>query len=100
MFHVPLKEMHRFEVLSTELYSSHSFNSEERETVETQRSGSSSPCTREGLWSGEEFKDSSEDRCQSGRGGDETLLDTCHAPMSRWSSLDCGKSPSLRRRQV
>lgn len=97
MFHVPLKEMHGFEVSSSELNSSHS---EERDTVETQYSSSSSPCTGEGLWSGEEFKYFSEGSCQSGRGGDETLSDTRHAPMSRWSSLDSGQSPSLRRRQV
>ncbi|XP_037537228.1 probable ATP-dependent DNA helicase HFM1 [Nematolebias whitei] len=94
IFHVPLKKMHGFEVLSSELNSSHS---EEGETVETRYSSSSSLYTGEGLWSGEEFKYFSDGSCQSGRGGDETLLDTRHAPMSRWSSLDCGQSPSLRR---
>ncbi|XP_024864995.1 probable ATP-dependent DNA helicase HFM1 [Kryptolebias marmoratus] len=97
MFDAPLKELHGLKVLSSEINNSHCFNSEERETQETQGGSSSSPSTSKGLWGGEGFKESSEGSCQSDRGGHETLLDSRHAAISRWSYLDCGKSPPLRR---
>lgn len=99
MFDTPLKEMHVLKEAPSEINSSHSFNSEERKNEETP-GGSSGHYSYEGLWVGEGFKDSSEASCQSGRDGDETLLDSCHAAMSRLSSLDYEKSPHLRRRQV
>uniref|UniRef100_A0A3Q2ZXT9 Probable ATP-dependent DNA helicase HFM1 n=1 Tax=Kryptolebias marmoratus TaxID=37003 RepID=A0A3Q2ZXT9_KRYMA len=96
MFDAPLKELHGLKVLSSEINNSHCFNSEERETQETQGGSSSSPSTSKGLWGGEGFKESSEGSCQSDRGGHETLLDSRHAAISRWSYLDCGKTVKFR----
>ncbi|XP_069568611.1 probable ATP-dependent DNA helicase HFM1 [Brachyistius frenatus] len=83
------------QVLPSIIHSSYSCNNDEKEIEETQ--GDSSTSRYDGLWGGEGFRDYSQGGCQSGRGGDETLQDSGHAAISRCLSLDCSRSPPLRR---
>ncbi|XP_013881373.1 uncharacterized protein hfm1, partial [Austrofundulus limnaeus] len=94
MFDAPLKNLHGLKYAPSEM---NSFNSEERQTEETPGGSSSSHVSYEELWGGEGLKDSSEGSCQGDRGGDDTLLDSRHAAVSRLPSLDYEKSPPLRR---
>ncbi|XP_040912221.1 probable ATP-dependent DNA helicase HFM1 [Toxotes jaculatrix] len=85
--------------LLSEINSSCSFSNDKKEIEETQCGSNSNGISRcDGLWGGEEFRDYSQGACQSGRGGDETLQDSGHAAIStRCLSLNCSKSPPLRR---
>nr|XP_020471702.1 probable ATP-dependent DNA helicase HFM1 isoform X2 [Monopterus albus] len=74
-----------------------SFINGEKKIEETQ-GGCNSISQCDGLWEGEEFRDYSHGTSQSGRGGDETPQVSGHVSMSRrYSSLDCSRSPPLRR---
>ncbi|KAM3865988.1 putative ATP-dependent DNA helicase HFM1 [Diretmus argenteus] len=78
----------------SKVFTSQSFNSDEKEIAEIQ--GGGGKC--DDLWGGEGFMDYSQVACQSGRGRDETPMDSGHAAISRRClSLDSGQSPSLRR---
>ncbi|XP_041847498.1 probable ATP-dependent DNA helicase HFM1 [Melanotaenia boesemani] len=79
-------------VLSTNISSTYSFNSEEGEIEETRGGGSGWPSACDSLWQGEGFMDYFHGGYQSGEG--EILQDFA---LSRCLSLDCGKSPPLRR---
>lgn len=84
--------------LPSKINCSYSFVNDDKEIEETQ-GGSKSRC--DDLWGGEKFRDCSQCVCNSGRCGDETQQDSGHVFMSRKClSLDCSKSPTLRRRQV
>ncbi|XP_034469557.1 probable ATP-dependent DNA helicase HFM1 isoform X1 [Hippoglossus hippoglossus] len=94
----PFKVTAGLKVLS-QINSSYGFNHDEKEFEETQCGSNSNSISRcDGLWGGEGFRDYSQGACQSGRGGDETLQDSGHVAVSRRCfSLDCSKSPLLRR---
>ncbi|XP_062285176.1 probable ATP-dependent DNA helicase HFM1 [Scomber scombrus] len=77
--------------------SSYSFNNDMKENEET-ADGSHSTNRHDGLWGGEGFRDYSQGACQSSRDEDEILQDSDHATISRRClSLDCSKTPPLRR---
>ncbi|XP_029309816.1 probable ATP-dependent DNA helicase HFM1 [Cottoperca gobio] len=84
-------------VLSSKINSSYSYNNDEKEIDKTQ-GGSNNTSRSNGLWGGEGFRDYSQGACYSARNGDETLQDSGYAAIStRCLSLDCSKSPPLRR---
>uniref|UniRef100_UPI003AAD2253 probable ATP-dependent DNA helicase HFM1 n=1 Tax=Centroberyx gerrardi TaxID=166262 RepID=UPI003AAD2253 len=93
----PFKQSADLKVFTSKITCSHSFNNDENEKeIEESQGGCSSRC--DGLWGGEGFMDYSQGACQSGRGGDETPLDSGHVAISRRClSLDFSQSPPLRR---
>lgn len=72
-------------VIPPEISSAHCYNTVEKQTESQDSSSSTSRC--DGLWEGDLLRDYSQDACQNGRGGEETLSPS-------------GVLPSLRRRQV
>ncbi|XP_008294380.1 probable ATP-dependent DNA helicase HFM1 [Stegastes partitus] len=96
-FHPPYKGSADHRVLPIQTNCSYRFSNDEKNTEETQGGNSSSTIRCDGLWGGEGFRDYSRGGCQSGRGGDETPQDSGRAGVSTCLSLDCSKSPPLRR---
>ncbi|XP_022610745.1 probable ATP-dependent DNA helicase HFM1 [Seriola dumerili] len=94
----PFKVSAGLDILS-KINTPYSFNNDEKEIEETQDGSNSNSISRcDGLWGGEGFRDYSQGPCHSGRGGDETPQDSGHAAISRRClSLDCSKTPPLRR---
>lgn len=80
---------------SSKITSFYSFNDEERRFEETQGDCTSNLKGNNGCSGNDELKDYPEGSFLSGRGGDETRLDSCHAAVSR-----CLPGLPLRRRQV
>ncbi|XP_050925720.1 probable ATP-dependent DNA helicase HFM1 [Lates calcarifer] len=85
--------------LLSKINSSYSFSNDEKKIEETQGGSNSNSISRcDGLWGVEGFRYYTQGACQSGRGGDETPQDSGHAAISRRClSLDCSKSPPLRK---
>ncbi|XP_028448259.1 probable ATP-dependent DNA helicase HFM1 isoform X4 [Perca flavescens] len=91
----PFKGSDGLKVLPSKSNSPYSFNNDENIFEDTHNASNR---RSDVFWGGEGFRDDSNGACQSGRSGDETLQDSGHAAISRRGlSLDCSKSPPLRR---